>query len=59
MKFKLFDKQGNHIGNEYHEANEHGVIQIYHESLRGDFKTEAKYLIREGYFIPHFGKKEF
>lgn len=59
MEFKLFDKDGNHIGNEYHEANEHGIIQMYHKSLRGDWVDDngSKRLLREGYYIPH-AKKE-
>jgi len=59
MEFKLFDKDGNHIGNEYHEANEHGIIQMYHQSLRGDWLDDngSKRLLREGYYIPH-AKKE-
>lgn len=59
MEFKLFDKNEVHIGNEYHEANEHGIIQIYHQSLRGDWADDdgSKRLLREGYYIPH-AKKE-
>lgn len=59
MKFKLFDQNGNHIGYEYHEPNKHGVIQIYHLSLRGDWLKDNmdKRLVREGFFIPHFSKE--
>ena len=59
MKFKLFDKEGTHIGNEYHEPNEYGVIQIYHQSLRGDWVDDNgdKRLVREGYYIPHTRKE--
>jgi hypothetical protein len=57
IKFKLYDKDKNHIGNEYHEANEYGVIQIYHESLREDFHEDEKKLVREKYYIPHFYKE--
>jgi len=56
IKFKLYDKDKKHIGNEYHEANEFGVIQIYHESLRDDFNDNERKLVREGYYIPHFYK---
>ena len=58
LEFKLFDKYGTHIGNEYHEANKFGVIQLYHQSLRGDWVGDNgdKKLIREGFYIPHVNK---
>ena len=52
LKFRLHDKNGNLIGYEIHEPNNFGVIQIYHQSLRGDFDFTNKALVREGYFIP-------
>lgn len=59
LKFELYDKEGTLIGFEYHEPNKFKVIQIYHESIRGDFKSGdyLKLEVREGYFIPHFSKK--
>ncbi len=53
FKFKLLDKKGNHVGYEYHEPNEFGVIQIYHDNLA----TVGKQLVMKGYFIPHFSKE--
>lgn len=57
LTFKLYDKDKIHIGYEYHEPNEYGVIQIYHESLRGDFHNDEPKLVREGYYIPHSHKE--
>ncbi len=59
IKFRLHDKNGDIIGYEYHEPNEWGVIQIYHQSLRGDFDHDDKRLVREGYFIPCSFKCQF
>jgi hypothetical protein len=56
IKFRLHDKNGGLIGYEFHEPNEFGVIQIYHQSLRGDFLDNGKLLVRENYYIPHFAK---
>lgn len=48
MKIKLLDENGNVVGYEYHDFNESGMVQLFHENLDG-YKKQ----ICNGFFIPH------
>lgn len=62
-KSKIFSlhHKNRHVGNEYHEINEYGIIQILHESLTGHWngvEIGVKKPVMEGYYIPHDEKYE-
>lgn len=59
IKFRLHDKEGNIIGYEVHEKNQHGCYQILQYTLRGDWEEQVPKNVRDGYFIAATHKCQF